>query len=79
VFVDMNRNGIWDFRETPEQAWRRLGLLQKDEPLTREKYVACVGDAAERLRKDGFFSERTVRLYADLAAKTELRPQSPTP
>jgi hypothetical protein len=79
VFVDMNGNGVWDFRETPEQAWRRLGLLQKDEPLTREKYVACVRDAAGRLRKDGFFSDRTAQLYAELAAKTELRPVSPTP
>jgi hypothetical protein len=71
VFVDMNRNGVWDFRETPEAAWRRLGLLQKGEPLTREKYVACIRDAAERLRKDGFFSERSAQLYAELAAKTE--------
>jgi hypothetical protein len=79
VFVDMNRNGVWDFRETPDQAWQRLGLLQKGEPLTREKYAACVRDAAERLRKDGFFSDRTVQLYIDMAAKADLKPQSPTP
>ena len=79
VFVDMNANGVWDFRETPAEAWRRLGLLQKDEPFTREKYAACVRDAAERLGKDGFFSAKTVQLYTDLAAKTDIRPQSPTP
>src|SRR5712692_1433419 len=28
VFVDMNRNGVWDYRETPSQAWQRLGLLR---------------------------------------------------
>jgi hypothetical protein len=71
VFVDMNRNGIWDFRETPEDAWRRLGLLQKGESLTREKYVACVRDAAERLRKDGFFSDRSAQFYVDAVAKTD--------
>src|SRR5262245_1284554 len=42
TFVDMNRNGVWDYRETPAQAWRRLGLLQKNEDLTRDKYVECV-------------------------------------
>ena len=52
VFVDMNRNGVWDYRETPTQAWRRLGLLQPNETLTREKYVACVQNAAETLRKE---------------------------
>lgn len=64
-FVDMNANGVWDFRETPTEAWRRLGLLRKDETLTREKYVACVAEAAERLRKDGFFSERTSQRYRE--------------
>ena len=50
VFVDMNRNGVWDYRETPTQAWRRLGLLQKHEELTRDTYVACVQRAAEQGR-----------------------------
>jgi hypothetical protein len=77
--VDMNGSGVWDFRENPDEAWRRLGLLQKDEALTREKYVGCVRAAAEALRKDGFFSDRTVKLYIDLAGKTEIRPQPPTP
>jgi hypothetical protein len=72
VFVDMNGNGVWDFRETPTEAWRRLGLLAANETLTREKYAACVQAAAERLRKEGFFSDRTAQLYrgagADLPA-----------
>lgn len=75
VFVDMNRNGYWDYRETPAQAWRRLGLLQKGEALTREKYVACVQSAAERLRKDGFFSDRTAAWYAEQARTAELQPR----
>jgi len=75
VFVDMNRNGVWDYRETPTQAWRRLGLLQRNEELTRDKYVACVQNAAERLRKDGFFSERTAAEYIQRAKAADLQPK----
>jgi len=67
VFVDMNRNGTWDYRETPTQAWRRLGLLRPNETLTPDKYVACVQGAADALRKDGFFSEATAASYVDRA------------
>ena len=67
VFVDMNRNGVWDYRETPTAAWRRLGLLRPNETLTREKYVACVRTAAEQLRKDGFFSAQTAAGYVERA------------
>ena len=75
VFVDMNRNGVWDYRETPTGAWRRLGLLKKDETLTRDAYVACVARAANPLRQDGFFSDRTAALYRDRAKTTDLRPR----
>jgi hypothetical protein len=74
VFADMNRNGVWDTRETPTQAWRRLGLLSKDETLTREKYVSCVTAAAERLRRDGFFSDATARGYAEQAKAVNIEP-----
>jgi alpha/beta hydrolase family protein len=77
VFVDMNRNGVWDYRETPAQAWRRLGLLKADETLTREKYVACVGNAAETLRKEGFFSDKTAAWYTGQAKTTDLAPKRP--
>jgi hypothetical protein len=76
VFVDMNRNGVRDFRESPSQACRRLGLLQKGEELTRDKYASCVKAAAERLRNDGFFSEKTVRWYIDDAGKVDLQPKA---
>ena len=75
VFVDMNRNGYWDYRETPTQAWRRLGLLGKADTLSRERYAACVEAAAEALRKDGFFSEKTARGYAERAKTEELAPR----
>jgi len=75
VFVDMNRNGVWDYRETPAQAWRRLGLLQKNEELTRDKYVACVQRAAEQLRKEGFFSDKTVAGYVEQAQTADLQPK----
>jgi hypothetical protein len=67
VFVDMNRNGVWDYRETPTEAWRRLGLLQKNETLTTDKYVACVQRAAGQLRRDGFFSDGTAAAYMERA------------
>jgi alpha/beta hydrolase family protein len=72
VWVDMNRNGVWDYRETPTQAWRRLGLLRAGETLTREKYAACVQSAADALRKEGFFSDATVESYATRAKTAEL-------
>jgi hypothetical protein len=78
VFVDMNRNGVWDYRETPTQAWRRLGLLQGSETLTRERYMSCVTGAAERLRKDGFFSDKTAAWYAEQAKTTDLQPKQDT-
>jgi hypothetical protein len=78
VFVDMNRNGVWDYRETPTQAWRRLGLLQKNEDLTRDRYVACVQRAAEQLRKEGFFSDKTATSYVEQAKSADLQPRSAT-
>ncbi len=75
VFVDMNRNGVWDYRETPTQAWRRLGLLQKHEELTRDTYVACVQRAAEQLRNEGFFSDKTAASYVDQAKTADLQPK----
>lgn len=78
VFIDMNRNGVWDFRETPAQAWHRLGLLKPGESLTREKYAACVQAAAGALRKEGFFSDKTAQWYADEAGKIDLQPKGGT-
>jgi hypothetical protein len=78
VFVDMNRNGVWDYRETPTQAWRRLGLLQGNETLTREKYVSCVTTAANKLRSEGFFSDKTAGAYAQQAQTADLLPKQKT-
>jgi len=72
VWVDMNRNGVWDYRETPTQAWRRLGLLKANETLTREKYVGCVQSAADALRQQGFFSDKTAEGYVANAKTAEL-------
>jgi hypothetical protein len=79
VFVDMNRNGVWDFRETPADAWRRMGLLKAGEEMTREKYVTCIEGAAERLRSDGFFSSETAARAVEQAKKTLLRPTESEP
>jgi len=75
VFVDMNRNGVWDLRETPTQAWRRLGLLENDAALTPERYQACVREASSQLQKDGFFSSRTAQRYVEEAAEADLEPK----
>ena len=75
IFVDMNRNGVWDRRESLQQAWLRLGMLKPGETVTREKYVACVQQSAEALRRDGFFSEKTASEYIDAARKVDLQPQ----
>ena len=72
VWVDMNRNGVWDYRETPTQAWRRLGLLKPTETLTQDKYVACVQSAADALHKEGFVSDKTVAGYVAAAKTAEL-------
>ena len=66
-FVDMNRNGFRDFRETVTQAWRRLGLLKPAEHLTRARYVECTQSAVARLRKDGFISEKVGAYYLEQA------------
>lgn len=76
VYLDMNHNGLWDFRETPTQAWQRLGLLRPGQTLTRERYVSCIHDAAEKLHEQGFFSAATVSLYDKKAEERNLAPAS---
>jgi hypothetical protein len=77
-FIDMNRNGVWDRRETPSEAWRRLGLLKGGETLTRDKYVACMTGAAEQLRQQGFFGADTVARYGELAKQADIEPKPET-
>jgi hypothetical protein len=50
--------------------------LQKTEELTRDKYVACVQRAAEQLRKEGFFSDKTATGYVEQAKAAELQPHT---
>lgn len=76
VFVDMNRNGLWDFRESPTEAWHRLGLLGRSEKLSVEGYVNCVGNAAAALAAEGFFSTETVGEYVKRASDMNLQPAS---
>jgi hypothetical protein len=78
VFVDMNRNGVWDYRESPTQAWRRLGLLGAADTLTRDRYVACVEKAANQLRDEGFFSPTTAAGYGERAKTADLQPKQST-
>ena len=73
VFVDMNRNGVWDERETVTAAWRRLGLLRSRETLTRDRYVGCVQAAAETLAADGFLSPANATWYVEQARQEDIR------
>ena len=74
VFIDMNRNGVWDFRETASAAWQRLGLLKAGETLTRPAYVSCVQKAAGELRESGFFSAQIAQSYVEQAKTVALEP-----
>ena len=71
VFVDMNRNGVWDSRETPQQAWQRLGLLAPGEGLTRDRYVSCVQSSARALVADHLLSEANATWYVSQARQAE--------
>jgi len=75
MYVDMNKNGRRDKRETVTQAWRRLGLLTQAEPFSRAKFVACVQDAIAMLRNENLVTDEIVRLYAEEARTTELPAQ----
>lgn len=73
VYVDMNANGLWDERETPSEAWQRLGLLPAGDTLSRETYVACVTAAAQGLRGEGFLTPATAAWYVTHARQAPLQ------
>jgi hypothetical protein len=64
-FVDMNRNGYRDFRETMTQAWRRLGLIRHNETFSRAHYAACIQKAVDKLLAERFILPRTAQFYLD--------------
>jgi hypothetical protein len=75
VFVDMNKSGVRDRVETVTEAWRRLGLLQPGETFSSEKYVACVQNAASKLRKENFITEKVASEYVEDARQAALPSQ----
>ena len=78
VFVDMNRNGVRDKRETVAQAWQRLGLLKAGQKLTQAAYVTCVKAAATKLVKEGLLPNKVGEFYVERASRTHLPEQGPT-
>ncbi len=64
VFVDMNRNGYWDQRESIEEAWRRLGLLAPDEKYDEARHAACLKQATDGLVQQRFMSPKLGGPYA---------------
>jgi len=77
VFVDMNRNGVRDRRETITQAWQRLGLLKPGQKLTQSAYAACVKAASMKLVKEGLLPSKVGDFYVERASKTRLPEQGP--
>jgi hypothetical protein len=67
IYVDMNRSGSRDKRETMTEAWRRLDLLEPDETFSRGKYVACVQRTVEALKKGNLLTEKGAALYLEEA------------
>jgi hypothetical protein len=72
MFVDMNRNGYHDYRESVTEAWQRLGLLREGERFTREAYGNCVSRAARALAQEGLLHSRVAKLYGEEAQTKEL-------
>jgi len=66
-FVDMNRNGYRDFRENMTQAWRRLGLIGRNETFSRDHYSACIQRAVDKLLDEKFILPHTAQFYLDQA------------
>ncbi len=69
MLVDMNENGRRDKRETVTEAWRRLGLLKAGETFSRDKYAACVQNAAAKLRGENLITEKVAKLYVEEAGQ----------
>jgi len=63
IFVDMNLNRYPDGRESLQQAWQRLGLLNLGQPFTRRKYEDCVELVTEKLARDRFLTQSMVQRY----------------
>ena len=72
AFIDMNRNGVWDRRETVQEAWVRFGLLAPGETFTRAVYVERIARAAAALRADGFFDDAAVETTLARAKEADL-------
>jgi len=75
VFVDMNRNGYHDYRESVTEAWQRLDLLKSGEKFSRDKYVNCVKAVAAQLSNDNFITQKVANLYIEHASKARLPSQ----
>jgi len=71
VFVDMNLNRYLDHRESVDQAWHRLGLLEPGEKFSRSKYQACVEAAVDKLQQKKLITERVAARYIQQAAAVD--------
>jgi hypothetical protein len=70
LYVDMNRNGYHDQRESMTEAWRRLGLIKPAESFSQERYSECVRAAVAKLRREGLLSAEAERKFnTDIALK----------
>jgi len=75
VFVDMNLNRYLDHRESVDQAWHRLGLLEPGEKFSRSKYQACVEAAVGKLKQEKLITERVAARYIQEASVADFQGQ----
>jgi hypothetical protein len=71
VFVDMNLNRYLDHRESVDQAWHRLGLLNPGEKFSRSEYQACVEAAVDKLKQEKLITERVAARYVQKASDVD--------
>lgn len=78
-FLDMNKNGVRDTRDSIAQAWRRrmaggekYGTLGFNETLTHARYVSCVTAVATDLAKQHLLSEVAPADYIKKASASDV-------
>jgi len=75
VFVDMNLDRYFGYRESVEQAWHRLGLLEPGETFSPSTYQSCVETAVTQLKQEQLISERFAARYIHQASEVDFPEQ----
>ncbi len=68
----MNLDRDFGYRESVDQAWHRLGLLNPGEKFSRSKYPECVEAAVGKLEQEKLITERVAARYVQQASVVDL-------